>query len=242
MQPTDVISAISGPTGDIGAAFYFDPATLEVGKQLGLDGFRFYVLGRGGVLGDVEPDVVLSAFGYFEPGLVAKMWRSACEVMPPREAARAYLGCMASFGRARFADVDGLPAYCDAAQQVIAATDPGAMPLFAGVRAEPLPDDPPARAAHLAMVLREMRGSAHLIAVRAAGLPTVVAHAIKRPGDVQMFGWPEVPEVTDLDRERHATAEQLTDEILAPSFAVLDDDQAQALVSATLAMRAALSG
>ena len=67
MQPRDVIHAIAKPTGDIGASFYFDPDTLARGKELGLDGFRFYVLGRGGVLGDVEPDVVRSAFGYFHP-------------------------------------------------------------------------------------------------------------------------------------------------------------------------------
>ncbi|MCU0259854.1 MAG: hypothetical protein MUE78_02440 [Ilumatobacteraceae bacterium] len=241
MQPLDVIHTIAGPTGDIGAAFYFDPATLEVGQQLGLDGFRFYVLGRGGVLGDVEPDVVLAAFGYFEPGLVAKMWRSACEVMAPREAARAYVGCMATFGRARFADVPGLTAYCDAAERVIAATDPSALPLFAGLRAEPLPDDAPGRAAHLAMVLRELRGSAHLVAVRASGLRSEVAHAIKRPSDVGMFGWADAPAVTDDDRARHARAETLTDEILLPSFEVLDDTAGDALVAGTRAMHAALT-
>jgi hypothetical protein len=241
MQPIDVIRAIAAPTGDLGGAFYFDPATLDAGKQLGLDGFRFYVLGRGGVLGDVEPDVVLAAFGYFEPSLVERMWRSATEIMAPREAARAYLGCCARFGRARFADVAGLEAYAEAAEQVIAATEPAALPLFAGVRAEPMPDDAPARAAHLAVVLRELRGSAHLVAVRASGLSTRVAHAIKRPAEVGLFGWSEAPEITDDDRARHERAEALTDEILLPSFAVLDDATGEALVAGTRAMHAALT-
>ena len=56
------------------AVFYFAPSTVAVGKEHGLDGFRFYFLGRGGVLGDVESQVVASAFGYFEPGLGDKMW------------------------------------------------------------------------------------------------------------------------------------------------------------------------
>ena len=72
---------------------------------------------------------------------------------------------------------------------MIGAVDGGAMALFAGVRAEPVPDDAPAAAIHQAMVLREMRGSAHLAAITAVGLPTEVAHAIKRPDDVELFGW-----------------------------------------------------
>ena len=40
-------------TGDIGSAFYFHPDTLAMAKGHGLDGFRMYFLGRGGVLGDV---------------------------------------------------------------------------------------------------------------------------------------------------------------------------------------------
>ncbi|MGI9594675.1 MAG: helix-turn-helix domain-containing protein, partial [Acidimicrobiales bacterium] len=56
---------MAGPIGAAGAAFYVNPDTLARGKELGLDGFRFYVLGRGGVMGDVPAKVVESAFGYF---------------------------------------------------------------------------------------------------------------------------------------------------------------------------------
>ena len=81
MRATDAI-------GSIGAAFYFHPDTVAKGKEVGLDGFRFYVLGRGGVLGDVEPDVVHAAFGYFHTGLIDKIWISAKEIVAPRDAAR----------------------------------------------------------------------------------------------------------------------------------------------------------
>jgi hypothetical protein len=64
MQPLDVMSAIAKQTGDIGASFYFDPATVARSKELGLDGYRFYFLGRGGVLGDVDSAVIHSAFGW----------------------------------------------------------------------------------------------------------------------------------------------------------------------------------
>jgi hypothetical protein len=241
VEPRDVISAIAAPTGDLGAAFYFHPDTVARGKEIGLDGFRFYFLGRGGVLGDVEPDVVVSAFGYFEPGLVAKMWNSAKERVAPRDAAREYLACNADLGRKLFGTLDGLEAYADAAARVVAAVDVSGLTLFAGFRGEPVPDDAGARALHHAVLLRELRGSAHLLAVRASGLESPVAHAIKRPGDMTTFGWSEVPSLTDDHRTALDRAEALTDELLVPAFSVLDDAAAEALVTGTAAMHAALT-
>jgi hypothetical protein len=241
MQPLDVMSAIAKQTGDIGASFYFDPATVARSKELGLDGYRFYFLGRGGVLGDVDSAVIHSAFGYFHPKVISRMWDSARKRMEPRYAAQAFIECGHAFGRRVFGDVDGLEAYVAAAAQVIGAVDGGAMALFAGVRAEPLPDDPPAAAIHQAMVLREMRGSAHLAAITAVGLPTSIAHAIKRPEDVELFGWgDEPPVVTDDDRRLHVRAEDLTNEALSPAFRTLNEQQAEALISGTDAMHSAL--
>jgi hypothetical protein len=241
VQPREIIESIAKPTADLGAASYFAPATLARGKELGLDGFRFYFLGRGGVLGDVEPDVVLSAFGYFEPALLATMWNSAKAKVDPRTAAREYLACAADFGRDRFAELPGLDAYADAAAAVVAAVDVGALPLFAGVRAEPVPEDAPARAMHHTVLLRELRGSAHLVAVASVGLPTKIAHAIKRPTEVELFGWKDVPEVTDEHRALHARADEMTNDMLVPSFSVLDDAGGRALVDGTHAMHAALT-
>jgi len=239
MQPRDIVQAIAAKTGDIGGSFYFHPDTLARGKELGVDGFRFYFIGRGGVLGDVEPDVVLSAFGYFHPALLTKLWNTAKERVAPRDAARAYLECCHALGRKRYAAVEGLDEYNAAAAKVIAAVDPSAMPLFAGVRGEPTPDDAPALAAHHVMVLRELRGSAHLVAIRAVGLTTDVAHAIKRPDDLKSFGYEAAPPITDDDRARHTDAERITDDILAVPFAALDDEEAAALIAGTDALHAA---
>ncbi|MEO6570402.1 MAG: hypothetical protein ABIO83_02535 [Ilumatobacteraceae bacterium] len=236
MEPRDVVQAITSPTGDIGAAFYFRPETLARGKELGLDGFRFYILGRGGVLGDVEPGVVTSAFGYFHPDLIDRLWNSAKARVAPRDAARAYIACAQAFGASMFDGLDGLDAYVDAATAVIAAADGGALALFAGVRAEPVPIDAPSAAMHQAMVLRELRGSAHLAAMATVGLATSVAHAIKRPGDVATFGYESPPEITDEHRAAHLRAESITDDILVPAFSVLDDGQAAALIAGTDAM------
>jgi hypothetical protein len=228
--------------GDLGGApWYFAPETLAKGKEHNLDGFRFYFLGRGGVLGDVEAEVVSSAFGYFNPALVEKLWTTAKERMDPREAARAYLSCCHDFARAKLADVDGLEAYCAAAEQVNDATDPAGLALYAGIDAEPVPDDLPARALHLTAVLREARGSAHLLAIVASGLAPRVAHAIKRPTEAKEFGWEDGPAPTADERARWEQAEQLTVSILEPSFGVLDDAGQQALLHGLAGMKAALA-
>ncbi len=65
--PMELVQSACPKIGSLGSAHYFDrEITVPRGKELGLDGFRFYFLGRGGVLGDVEARVVRSAFGYAE--------------------------------------------------------------------------------------------------------------------------------------------------------------------------------
>ncbi|HVX19939.1 MAG TPA: hypothetical protein VHB02_01185 [Acidimicrobiales bacterium] len=224
----------------LGAAHYFTPATLERGKALGLDGFRFYFAGRGGVLGNVEALVVSSAFGYFEPTLLARMWNSARERVDPREAARVHLECAHLYGREKFGVVGDLERFCAAAEAVVAAADPAGLALFAGYAAEPLPDDAPARAMQLVVVLRELRGSTHLLAVVASGLSPRVAHYLRRPDDFTLFGWSDddVPVVTEADHRAYADAEALTDRLLQPAYAALDDAGADALVAGIERMEA----
>ncbi|MGH1506183.1 MAG: SCO6745 family protein [Acidimicrobiales bacterium] len=240
MTALDTISASAAPIGAAGAAFYFAPATLARGKELGLDGFRFYVLGRGGVLGDVAPPVVQSAFGYFTAAVIDKIWTSAAEKVAPREAGRIYHECCAEHGRATAGDVEGLAEFVDAAETVVAAADPAALALFAGIAAEPLADDLPGRAAQLAAVLRELRGSAHLVALLAAGLSPAVAHCVKRPEMAGAFGYETPLEGAADHAERAAAAEELTDQLLVPAYSTLTDAQGAALVAGAVALEAAM--
>lgn len=231
--------------GEIGPGFYFIEETLAVGKEHGLDGFRFYFLGRGGVLGDVESAVVASAFGYFHPALVEKMWTSARArtELSPREAARVYLSCSADFGRRHFSGVPGLAEFCAAAEAVNDAADRAGLALYTGWAAEPLADDLPARAMQLNTVLREFRGSAHLVAVVATpGIDPVIAHAIRRPDFWTMFGYDEadLPKGTEAQRAALDAAEALTDRIVAPAFDVLDETGRSTLLAGLTAMQQAL--
>ncbi len=240
MLAQELIHTTSPTIGKAGSAFYFHPSTLARGKEIGLDGFRFYMLGRGGVLGDVESDVVASAFGYFHRALVARIWNTARERFKPREAARIYMQCSADFGRSALAAVDGLSAFCHAAEAIIAAADPAALSLYAGIAAEPRVDDLPGRAMQLATVLRELRGSAHLLAVVASGLAPAVAHAIKRPNDVKAFGWDPAPQYTEADRAALDAAETLTDRLLLSPYGVLNDAAGTAFLAGTKAIGTAL--
>lgn len=231
----ELIAAACPKIGAMGPAFYFVPSTLERGKELGLDGFRFYFLGRGGVLGDVEAPVVASAFGYFEPTLVASMWNSAREVVDPREGGREHLRCCQDFGREKFADARTLEPFCAAAGAVneAARAHSAALALYAAVSAEPLAEDPPARAMQLLTTLREFRGSAHLVAVVASMLTPRMAHFLARPEMYATFGWSDDdrPPVTDEDRAHLQAAERLTDRLVAPAYGVLDEDGRRALCS-----------
>ncbi len=230
METAEVVEATAAPIGSAGAAFYFNPDTLAKGKEIGLDGFRFYVLGRGGVMGDVSAKVIESAFGYFSEALVDKIWNSAKERVEPAKAAEVYLQCNADLGRARLGDVPGLAEYCAAAEQVVAAARPAALPLFAGISSAPVPEDLPGKALHLTAVLRELRGSVHLLSIAAVGLDNAVAHAIRRPDDVATFGYETAPPVSDSDRALLAEADELTNRLMAGPIGALDSSGGQALV------------
>ena len=227
---------------DIGWAYYFAPATLARGAELGLDPVQFYVMGRGGVLGDVESSVVAAAFGYFNPTIIAGGWSAGTALVAPRVAGREYSRCCAAHGRAKLSGVPGLEAFVAAADAINAAADPTGLALYAAASAEPLADDAPGRAAQLLALLREFRGSAHLIALRAVGIDSKTAHFVKRPGDVAMFGWSDAdaPEITEVTHTQMAEAEALTDTIVAPAYAVLDASSREAFLTALHAVQQAL--
>lgn len=240
MTPSDAATATAPSLGRVGSAWYFDPATVAAGKAIGLDGFRFYFLGRGGVLGPVDWQVVSSAFGYFAPALLERMWTTANGRCPVEKGVAAHLAACAEWGRAHLGGLAGLEAFVEAAATVVAASgaDVGGLPLFAGYARQPVPADTPARAVHLASVLRELRGSVHLAAIAAVGLPTGAAHAIRRPGDVELFGWAagELPEPTDADRAALAEADRLTAAAMTRRLAVLDEAGLEALAAGASAL------
>jgi hypothetical protein len=126
---------------------------------------------------------------------------------------------------------------------VLQHADADGLALFAGYQAEPLVDDVSGRAMQLIVALREHRGSAHLVALRVAGVPSKTAHFVKRPNDIRMFGWrqDDAPEITDDTLAAMANAEAITDAIVGQAFAGLDHGEGAALLHGLQGIAAAFA-
>ncbi len=242
MTNEELVKEVCPIFNSTGWAHYFVPETQSKGAELGLDGLQFYVIGRGGSMGDCEGSVVASAFGYFNPTLITTAWDSARAKVAPRIAGKAHLECCANLGRAKLSDLSHLAEFVIAADAVNEASDTDGLTLYAAVKAEPLATDTSGRAMQLITVLREFRGSAHLLALRAVGLDSKTAHFVKRPNDIKMFGWSEsdAPLIDDAVIQKMSEAESLTDRLVAPAYGVLDESGRAALFAGAQAIKAAL--
>lgn len=244
MNNKELLDSVSPAINALGSAFYFIPETMEAGKGIGLGGMEFYVQGRAGQMGTCEPEAVAAAFGYFKPALIKSVLDAANAKVDPRVAGKAHLEACAALGRAKLADLPGLDAFVAVLEKVNQAADPDGLALFAAIRTETPASDPAGRAMQLIAILREFRGSAHLVALRAVGLKSSIAHFVKRPDMWKQFGYTEeeAPEVTDEIRAKMDEAERITDAIVEPAFAVLDNDERRVLVEGLEAAKAALAG
>jgi hypothetical protein len=211
--------------GPMGGAFMMSPSAGAAGESAGLDFFSYYALGRGGVLGDVDGKTVADAFYFFNPELVAGVWDAAKPNNDPREVAKHYAEACAAWGRERLTDVEGLDEFCKLAQRVAEAAEPtSSSALFAGWREMTLPADAPGSAAvQLALVLRELRGGAHVDAIKKVGIDPRDAVAANSPNMFQLFGWgADMPDVEPF-KEKTEEAEKLTDAAVAPAWSALDE-------------------
>lgn len=223
--------------GPLGGAFMLDPSTGVRGEEIGLNFFEYYALGRGGAMGDGRCETAIAAFGYFNPTLVNGVWASGSAKITPSKAAEHYTETCRIWGRERFGDLDGLDTFIDQAERVVNAADAAGLPLFAGWRSMPLPDDAPGRAYQLVHVLRELRGGANVIATKAVGLrPLEAVMAVSGEGMARMFGWSEPFPDPSASVERAAQAEDITDDIVAPAFAALGEHEREPFASTLDAM------
>ncbi|MCE9621694.1 MAG: evbL [Actinomycetia bacterium] len=232
------VQSLTEPIGYLGGRWMLHPDVLGPCREAGYPhGYAYYVAGRGGVLGDVDADVITAAFGFFEPALVRKMWNAGVAVEGAAAAAKRYGAACAQFGRARLVGFDGAARLAELAGRVAADADVTGLPLFAGWRRQPLPDDAAGRAYFLLHVLRELRGGAHLLAVVATGLgPRAAVFASGGTDSADRFGW--AGPFDDLAGVSKKPAEDLTDEILTRLYsAVLTTDEVTELAGLVTAMR-----
>jgi hypothetical protein len=245
MDTLELSDVTALPIQVVGMSFYFDPGTKERAKEHGLHSLQFYGLGRAGVLGDVDRETVERAFTFFDPGVYDFLWDNAREKADPAETANAHVRAAYEFADRTFGaiPVDVLARYAAAANKVIGALGIGQHLLVDGYRQYPVPENP-VHAAYLgAILMRELRGGVHIVAVQSVGLSALEACYLQDPGVFKMHGYKDedVPAVTEEHHQLKVEAEERTSTMMAECFSVLSDQERQDLCDGALAMFGALS-
>jgi hypothetical protein len=240
MDALAAATATASAVSAVGSHFMLDGGTYAKGAGLGFSGLDFYAAGRGGVLGEVDADVVAAAFAFFEPAYVRMQWDQGRSVMPPAQAAGAWASVCADWAEEHVGDDAPVDRLGELLDPVVGAARPACAAIFAGWRALPVPDAPKAHAVHQMNALRELRHGLHSAAIVAAGLTPHQALSIRTPGMVPIFGWPEAADVEGL-QPRWDGAEAATDGAIAHAYEALDDAQRDELVDLVGALTAAIS-
>lgn len=240
MDATQAATATAQAIVDIGGGFMTDGATYARGGELGFSGIDFYVLGRGGVLGDAASDVIASGFIFWNPVQVASQWSTGRGVMTPAAAASEWAACCAAWGESSLPDVDGADRLAGLLTTVVNEASPANAALFAGWRALGAPHPTKARIAYLVNALRELRGALHGGALLAAGVTPAEAVAYRSPMMAPLFGWDvESIEVSDEVKARWKQAEAGTDVAMGRALGALDAADRAAMVDGLNALHAA---
>lgn len=213
----------------IGGAFGQSPEFHELVERLGVGLWPTYFAARAGVMGDVGPEVVGAAFGFFSPDHVARCMRAAMSAGSPSEFASEDRAAMDRWGRRVF---DGLPNAVRAAalaERVLAGADPAGLPMFAAMRAAQAYDsDARARLSRALMCLREHRCGLYLLAVRSKGLSPLDAVLVQGGSEKALAnGWgPPYTPAPDATQRRER-AERLADRLAEHAYSALSSDEAK---------------
>lgn len=226
----------------VGSHFMLDGNTYKRGAELGFEGLDFYVTGRGGVLGDVDADIVSAAFTFFEPTSVRTLWDKGLGVLPAGKAAEEFAGCCAAWAEEHVPDDLDAARLAELAGRVVAGARPACAAVFAGWRALEVPASPKAAAVHHMNALRELRNGLHGAAVITAGLTPLQAMSINAPHMVPLFGWPELAEVDGGLRSTWDTAEERTTAAIAHAYEGLSDGERDELSELAGAIHEATKG
>ena len=238
----EMVRATSVPIHDIGTAIYLSPDVSGWAAEWGWSNpFAFYFAGRGGMLGDVGPEVVASALGWFEPNAVRAMYCEGIGIAGAPDAAAAMAEAHSRWGRRHYGDVEGLDAIVAVTEEMVDDLEGSAIPLFVGWRNAARCQTTAGRAAQLMQILREWRGGLHLVATTAVGLSPLKAILTNEgPGQARFFGWSEPFEDFTAIKAKHDEAEEMTDRLCASALAeALDSAKYGTFEAGVRALRAA---
>jgi hypothetical protein len=140
-----------------------------------------YFAGRAAPLGIVPAEVVDALFYNFAPGEVArhipKVWQTTT---PEAAIAARQVGCANALRRILGDHID-TPAFDRAAELLLKAATSAPIqgrPMYAALRAMPVPEDVVERLFHAASLLREHRGDGHVAALMVNGVGGLEAHVL----------------------------------------------------------------
>jgi hypothetical protein len=133
-----------------------------------------YFTSRGSLMGQVEGTVVAAAFAVFNPAVVVPAVAHGWKLTDAATiGARRADGAVRQLCRILGEEPPGAARAVELLRRAVEPLRPEGKPLFAGARAQPVPDDPLAAAWRLGDCLREYRGDVHTITWVAAGFDAV---------------------------------------------------------------------
>ncbi|MGW5263843.1 SCO6745 family protein [Microbispora sp. NPDC004025] len=231
-------------------------AFLALGMRNYWDG---YFAGRAAPLGSAPAEVVHAVFYNFADGEVARHIPWVWGKVTPQEAITVReRGSTAALRQmiGELADSPGLVRAADLATRAAVSAPTEGRPLYAGLRALDVPEEPVARLWHAATLLREHRGDGHNAALLVHGIGGTEAHvlmAVSLGMRAEEFGRiHHLPKArltavvdglrdrglvdaaggfTDAVRETRQRIEALTDELAAPAYDVLSSDELDELAA-----------
>lgn len=240
-------------------------AFLALGMRNYWDG---YFAGRAAPLGPAPAEVVHAVFYNFADGEVARHIPWVWGKITPQEAITVReRGSTAALRQmiGELADSPGLVRAADLATRAAVSAPTEGRPLYAGLRALEVPEEPVARLWHAATLLREHRGDGHNAALLAHGIGGTEAHvlmAVSLGMRAEEFGRiHHLPKArltavvdglrgrglvdaaggfTDAGRETRQRIEALTDELATPAYDVLSADELDELAAALEPIAAAV--
>jgi Helix-turn-helix family len=141
-----------------------------------------YFAGRAAPLGSSVPAGVVHALFYnFGPGEVARHIPKVWSTTTPQAAIAArQQGCVNALRRilGDLVDTPDFPRAVELLTHAATSAPLEGRPMYAALRALPLPEEPVARLFHAASLLREHRGDGHIAALMAEGIGGLEAHVL----------------------------------------------------------------
>jgi hypothetical protein len=227
-----------------------------------------YFAGRAAPLGHGPAEVVDALFYSFAPGEVARHIPKVWRITTPELALSArQLGC-ANALRTILGDRVDAPSFARTTELLVRAATSAPLegrPMYAALRAIPIPDDVVVRLFHAASLLREHRGDGHIAALMVEGVGGLEAHALvaldmnmppEKFGRIHHLPTPQLAAVTDGMRERNLIGadgwlseegravkqrvESMTDDLAAKPYEGLEPGELDELMAALEPLAAVL--